>query len=200
MTDELVIVADVACWGTVVVVWLVGALYNARHAPHERIRADTRYVPVGFAAFVVCSIVVYFGRGFVAGLAVDAAWVQWFGLVVLVSATAFALWARSSLGTSWSMAPEVGGDRRLRTSGPYAVTRHPIYTGLLGMLVGSALLAGLGQSILLVVAGLILFETKIYAEERLLLTVFPDEYPRYRERVPQLFPGLSLHRRRMPAV
>ena len=45
------------------------------------------------------------------------------------------------------------------------------------MLVGSALLAGLGQGILLVVAGLILFETKIYAEERLLLTVFPDALP-----------------------
>src|SRR5258708_3647317 len=180
MTDQLVIVANVACWGTVVVVWLVGALYNARHAPREPIRADTRDGPMGVAAFLVCSIVVFFGRGFAQGLAVDAAWVQWLGLFVLVAATVFALWARSSLGTSWSMAPEVGGDRRLRTSGPYAVTRHPIYTGLLGMLVGSALLGGLGQGILLVVAGLILFETKIYAEERLLLAAFPIDYPRYR--------------------
>ena len=141
------------------------------------------------------------GRGLVQNLVVDAAWVRFLGLAVLVASTAFALWARFSLGTSWSVAPEVGGDRRLRTQGPYAVTRHPIYTGLLGMIVGTALLAGLGQAILAVVAGLIVFLVKIHAEERLLLANFPEEYPTYRQRVPQLVPGLGiLHRRRRNAV
>ena len=145
----------------------------------------------------MCSIVIFAGRGFAQSLAIDAAWIQFLGLAVLVGSTAFALWARFSLGTSWSMAPEVGGDRRLRTSGPYAVTRHPIYTGLLGMLLGSALLGGLGQGILLIVAGLIVFEVKIRMEEELLLKIFPDAYPAYRRRVPQLIPGLgALNRRR----
>ena len=68
------------------------------------------------------------------------------------------------------------------------------------MLLGSALLGGLGQGILIVVAGLIVFSIKIRAEERLLLETFPDEYPAYRQRVPQLVPGLGmLHRRRMNA-
>ena len=110
-------------------------------------------------------------------LVVDAALVRFLGLAVLMASTAFALWARFSLGTSWSIAPEVGGDRRLRTQGPYAVTRHPIYTGLLGMILGTALLAGLGQAILAVVAGLIVFLVKIHAEERLLLANFPGRVP-----------------------
>jgi protein-S-isoprenylcysteine O-methyltransferase Ste14 len=51
-----------------------------------------------------------------------------------------------------------------------------------------------------VVAGLIVFSIKIRAEERLLLSTFPAEYPEYRDRVPQLVPGLGmLHRRRMDA-
>jgi len=133
-------------------------------------------------------------------MVVDAAWVQFLGLAVLIASTAFALWARFSLGTSWSVAPQVGGDRRLRTGGPYAVTRHPIYTGLLGMLLGSALLGGLGQGILLVVVGLIVFSVKIHTEEQLLLATFPGEYPGYRQRVPQLVPGLGvLHRLRIHA-
>ncbi len=196
MTDQLVIVANLACWGTVVIVWLAGALHNARHASRDPIRADSRPVALGAASFLVCAIVLLFGRGFAQSLTVDAEWVRFVGLAVLVASTAFALWARFWLGTSWSIAPEVGGDRRLRTNGPYAVTRHPIYTGLLGMLLGSALLGGLGQGIVLVVAGLIVFEVKIHMEERLLLTVFPDDYPLYRQRVPQLVPGLSLLNRR----
>lgn len=110
--------------------------------------------------------------------------------------TGFALWARFALGTGWSLAPEVGGDRRLHTSGPYGVTRHPIYTGLLGMLLGSALLTGSGQVIVLVPVGLVLFSVKIHFEERLLTATFGDEYTDYRRRVPQLVPGLSVRRQR----
>jgi protein-S-isoprenylcysteine O-methyltransferase Ste14 len=181
-------------------VWLAGALYNTRHAPRERIRTESRQVTLTVATFLACSIVLLVGRGVVQNLVVDAAWVRFLGIAVLIASTAFALWARFWLGTSWSIAPEVGGDRRLRTRGPYAVTRHPIYTGLLGMILGTALLAGLGQAILAVVAALIVFLVKIHAEEQLLLATFPDEYPAYRRRVPQLVPGLGvLHRRRMHA-
>ena len=200
MNDQFVIAASVACWGTVLIVWLAGALYNVTRAPKERIRAESNPVTLAAATFLACSIVLFVGRGFVQDLVVDAAWVRFLGLAVLIASTAFALWARFSLGTSWSIAPEVGGNRRLRTQGPYAVTRHPIYTGLLGMIVGTALLAGLGQAILAVVAGLIVFAVKIHAEERLLLANFPDQYPAYCEHVPQLIPGLGvLHRRRMHA-
>ena len=155
MDDQIVIVASVLCWGTVVIVWIAGALYNARHAPTERIRAESTPATLASAAatFLAVFVIVFFGRGIAQSLVVDAAWVRFLGLAVLIASTGFALWARFSLGTSWSVAPEVGGDRRLRTQGPYAVTRHPIYTGLLGMIVGTALLAGLGQAILAVVAG-----------------------------------------------
>ena len=200
MNDQIVFVVGVACWATVVTVWIVGALYNARYAPRQPIRPESRPVTLIAATFLVCAIVLFVGRGFAQNLAVDAAWVRLLGLAVLIASTAFALWARFSLGTSWSIEPEVGGDRRLRTRGPYAVTRHPIYTGLLGMILGTALLAGLGQATLAVVAGLIVFSVKIHAEERLLLVTFPDEYPAYRQRVPQLIPGLGLlHRRRLSA-
>ena len=57
------------------------------------------------------------------------------------------------------------------------------------MLLGSALLGGLGQAIVLVPAGLVIAWLKIRSEERLLLATFPDEYAAYRERVPRLIPG-----------
>jgi len=62
------------------------------------------------------------------------------------------------------------------------------------MLLGSLLLAGVGEWLLLIPIGLAVFEIKIHAEEQLMLETFPDEYPRYRQRVPQLVPGLRIHR------
>jgi protein-S-isoprenylcysteine O-methyltransferase Ste14 len=184
------------CVGVVVVVWVAGALYNALHTRHHASHAPrerTRNRPGSTALIVVaalCAVLVIAGRSHFDGLAVGALWVRVLGLAVLAASTVFTLWARFSLGTMWSNAPQVKDDHQLRTHGPYAVTRHPIYTGLLGMLLGATLLSGIGQWIVLVPVGLILFEVKIRMEEPLMLATFPDDYPRYRRQVPQLVPGL----------
>ena len=192
----LAAVGIAVCVGVVVVVWVAGALYNAlhtlhnsSHAPRERTRGQPGSTALNVLA-VVCAGLAIVTRSHFDGLAVGALWVRVFGLAVLVASSVFTLWARFSLGTMWSVAPQVKGDHQLRTHGPYAVTRHPIYTGVLGMLLGATLLSGIGQWIVLFPAGLIVFEVKIRMEERLMLVTFPDDYPRYRRRVPQLVPGM----------
>lgn len=87
-------------------------------------------------------------------------------------------------------------EHQLRTGGSYGITRHPIYTGILGMLLGTALLAGAGRWALIFPVGVVLAEIKIHLEEGLMLAAFPGDYARYRQRVPQLVPGLRLVRRR----
>jgi protein-S-isoprenylcysteine O-methyltransferase Ste14 len=110
----------------------------------------------------------------------------------LLAATALTIWARLALGVMWSAAPTVKQEHKLRTGGPYAVTRHPIYTGLLGMMLGSLLLAGAGRWIVAFPVYLVLLEFKMRVEERLMLAEFPGDYPGYQRRVPQLVPGLRL--------
>ena len=110
----------------------------------------------------------------------------------MLAATALTVWARLALGAMWTAAPTVKQEHRLRTSGPYALTRHPIYTGLLGMMLGSLLLAGAGRWVVAFPVYLVLIQFKIQTEERLMLAEFPDDYRRYRQRVPQLVPGLHL--------
>jgi Putative protein-S-isoprenylcysteine methyltransferase len=74
----------------------------------------------------------------------------------------------------------------------------PIYTGLLGMLLGTTLSNGLGRWVLVFVAAFALAELKLHTEERLLRKVFPGEYERYRRQVPQLVPRLHLRNRSLP--
>jgi protein-S-isoprenylcysteine O-methyltransferase Ste14 len=171
------------------------SLHNASHAPRERIPSQPESIALSVVA-VVCAGLAIVSRSHFDGLAAGALWVGVLGLAVLVASTVFTLWARFSLGTSWSVTPKVQGDQQLRTHGPYAVTRHPIYTGILGMLLGATLLSGIGQWIVLFPVGLILFEVKIRMEEHLMLAAFPEDYPQYRRQVPQLVPGLVILRRR----
>ncbi len=65
------------------------------------------------------------------------------------------------------------------------------------MLLGSLLVGGAGRWIVPFPVFLVLLEIKIRIEERLMLAEFPDDYPRYRQRVPQLVPGLKLECERL---
>jgi protein-S-isoprenylcysteine O-methyltransferase Ste14 len=186
--EQLFTVAVWVCWGLFGVVWLAGALYNARRAPEVRTRSGPPGLWLVWIAAIWLSWHLVPPRDW-RPLTVQGSGVQMIGLVVLVAATAFTLWARRALGTMWSSAPLAREGHRLRTEGPYAVTRHPIYTGILGMVIGTALMSGLGHFIAAVVVIAVGLEVKIHHEEQLMTQAFPQDYPQYRQRVPQLVPG-----------
>jgi protein-S-isoprenylcysteine O-methyltransferase Ste14 len=187
-----------ACWAAFGLAWLAGAAYNSSRAPAQRTQT-----PFGSSVLMGAVIVVIVDRivprSTWGGAVFHSAPARFAGLAILVASTAFTLWARGVLGTMWSMNPAVKEEHRLRTSGPYAVTRHPIYTGILGMLLGTALAGGGGVWIVPFPVFVVLFEIKLRFEERLMLAEFPDDYPAYRRRVPQLVPGLRLPRRQVAA-
>ena len=61
------------------------------------------------------------------------------GVTLAYVGLAFAIWARVTLGRSWGMPMSLHDNPELVTSGPYRFVRHPIYTGLSAMLIGTAL-------------------------------------------------------------
>jgi protein-S-isoprenylcysteine O-methyltransferase Ste14 len=190
--DLLAVVGCATCWGAVVLAWLGGAIYYDTQDPGERTRVRWFGSSLGAGAVIVTAISVAVPRAAWRSLTFDTPWLRILGLVVLLAATALTIWARLALGAMWSAAPTVKEEHKLRTSGPYRITRHPIYTGLLGMMLGTLLLAGGGRWLVPFPVFLVLFEIKIRIEERLMLAEFPDDYPRYRRQVPQLMPGLRL--------
>jgi protein-S-isoprenylcysteine O-methyltransferase Ste14 len=95
-------------------------------------------------------------------------------LLLIMGGTAFALSAVFALGRSISLMPEV---RRLVTSGPYAVVRHPIYVGEMIATAGLAMQFLMPWALMLLGVSCILQFERARNEERLLLQAFP----RYRE-------------------
>ncbi|MGH3550001.1 MAG: methyltransferase family protein [Pseudonocardiaceae bacterium] len=182
------------CWGLFALVWLAGAIYNARRAP--AVRERSAIIPVWLIAWAaVLALGRFLPASFWRPITVDARWLVVLGVAVLVVATAFTLWARAALGTMWTSSAVVKDDHALRTDGPYGITRHPIYTGLLGMLAGTAAIDGLGRWVAYFVLGVLLAGLKIRAEERLLGRTLGEPYAQYRHRVPRLVPGLRPIRR-----
>jgi protein-S-isoprenylcysteine O-methyltransferase Ste14 len=102
----------------------------------------------------------------------------------------FAIWARVQIGRFWSGTVALKAEHALIRGGPYAITRHPIYSGLLLALIGTAITRDSRAAFLglpLVFAGLFV---KLKQEERLLLDRFGPEYEKYRAEVPALIPRL----------
>lgn len=190
---SLAIGAEWLCWGMFGIVWAVGALYNWRHSPQVRKRTTNPSVLAGIGIWLIVSQVP---AHVWQPLKVHGHWVELLGVTILLGATVFTIWSRAALGTMWSSTPLAREEHRLRTEGPYHVTRHPIYSGILSMLLGTALIAGLGPWVAALPVALVALEIKIHQEERLMGATFPHDYPAYRRQVPQLVPLLGRLRRR----
>jgi len=94
------------------------------------------------------------------------------------------------LGKQWSLAARLVQGHELVTEGPYSLVRHPIYTSMFGMLIGTAIAVSQWQA-LLIGAAIFLLGTalRIRAEEQLLIDAFGDMYRDYAQTVPALIPG-----------
>lgn len=108
------------------------------------------------------------------------------GVILTALGIAFAVWARLHLGRNWSGTPSMKEGHELVTSGPYRFVRHPIYTGMLVALFGSALVSGVDLIIFLLFVGMFLWRIPI--EERYMMQLFPDQYPEYKKRTKSLIP------------
>lgn len=121
----------------------------------------------------------------------------WTGVVLCLAGFALAINARRHLGRNWGMPMSVKEQTELVTSGPYAQIRHPIYTGLILAMLGSALGANVFWALLLVVIGPY-FIASARREEIHMLQLFPEQYAAYRARTGMLVPW-PFHRRSPPA-
>jgi protein-S-isoprenylcysteine O-methyltransferase Ste14 len=117
------------------------------------------------------------------------------GSYLLATATlagiALTWWARIYLGRLWSSAIRRKEDHRIVESGPYALVRHPIYSGLIAAILATAIAEATATALIglaLIVFGLWVMAR---AEERFLTDELGGEaYAAYRRRVPMLMPRL----------
>jgi protein-S-isoprenylcysteine O-methyltransferase Ste14 len=122
-------------------------------------------------------------------LAVHSVILAAIGALLFACGIALAVWARLHLGRNWGMPMSERAEPELVTSGPYRFVRHPIYSGLLTALLGTALVNNLLGLIVVAVLAAYFYYCGI-VEERNLAATFPEAYPEYRSKTKMLIPLL----------
>ena len=148
-------------------------------------RGGMRQIPLrGLSVLAVVLLL----RGFRGGsVGVNSLVLGVIGAVVFASGIAVAIWARVHLGRNWGMPTTQKADPELVTSGPYRFVRHPIYSGILTGVLGTALATNLLGLIIVGVLGAY-FYYSASVEEKNLTATFPTAYPAYRASTKMLIP------------
>ena len=117
-------------------------------------------------------------------------WPFWLGASVTVAGLLFAVWAREHLGSNWSRSVTIKQGHELITTGPYAVVRHPIYTGILAGFLGTAIALSQVRGFIVFVLIFFILWVKLRMEEQWMRSEFEETYASYAHQTAALVPYL----------
>lgn len=177
-----------ALWFLWLGVWVLAAFWSARTIKREKPGVEIAPILIAMAGFAIL-----FGVNFTSPdnpwqfLTPSAPW-QWILAALAGLSMAFMGWARFHLGANWSGHVTLKEGHRVVDTGPYAIVRHPIYTGVIGAAFFTALFKGHAAAL----AGAALvglgFWLKSRVEEKFLRAELGAAYDDYARKVPALVP------------
>src|SRR5581483_960450 len=126
------------CWAVFIVYWLISAQWTKAIAEKQSVWSGLAHrIPLA------CSYVLLASRHLPSPMNLPltpvADWARAAGVCVCVLGLFVTLWARWTLGANWSSSVTFKQGHELIRTGLYRFVRHPIYTGLLVMALGTAL-------------------------------------------------------------
>ena len=117
-------------------------------------------------------------------------WPFWLGAFITIAGLLYTVWAREHLGRNWSRSVTIKQGHELITTGPYAMVRHPIYTGVLTGFVGMAIAISQVRGFVVLVLIFLAFWKKLRMEEQWMRSQFGETYATYAHQTAALVPYL----------
>jgi protein-S-isoprenylcysteine O-methyltransferase Ste14 len=177
-------------WIGTLIVWVVSSFSNKRWVR----RQGLQYRAVQIFLGVVAALAIWGGgplKRLVGPQVIPhGAYTPGTALALTLTGLSFALWARFILGKNWSATVTLKEHHELIRTGPYAIVRHPIYSGFLLALVGAVLARGTVASIAGLILVMIVVRMKLQIEEEFLAEQFGSQYRIYCDRVRALVPSI----------
>ncbi|HEY1937338.1 MAG TPA: isoprenylcysteine carboxylmethyltransferase family protein [Candidatus Angelobacter sp.] len=179
-------------WVVLAIIWLIGAITAKRTERGQSSGSRvTHLIPEVLAFFLLFARDPerhwphWLHRGFIPE---QSAALTWTGLALTAIGIAFAIWARLWIGSNWSGRITIKQDHQLIQNGPYAIVRHPIYSGVLLGFLGTALIHGELGGLLGLAFAIFGWSLKLHQEEAFMVQQFGSVYMDYKQRVKALVP------------
>jgi protein-S-isoprenylcysteine O-methyltransferase Ste14 len=168
-------------WVIFWIAWLITA-FTAKASRSRGGRLAGARIALAIVVVILFRANVHHGSERIDGPVLEA-----IGLALWIAGIALAVWARLYLGRNWGMPMSRRQEPDLVTTGPYRFIRHPIYTGIILAMIGTALAISLfGLIVVAVIAAFFAYSAS--REERFLAEEFPAAFPDYKARTKLLIP------------
>ncbi len=177
-------------WIAVGIIWLAGSISSKSTKRQEPNLARLFHLTLMILASVLLFTNVFPAPFLQSRIVPDSTASDLAGLTLTLAGCFLAVWARVFLGGNWSALVTLKKDHTLIRSGPYAFVRHPIYSGLLLGMLGTAIASGEVRGFLAVALALFAWLGKSQVEEQFMTDQFGAEYREYQHRVKRLIPFL----------
>jgi protein-S-isoprenylcysteine O-methyltransferase Ste14 len=179
-------------WTGFFLVWLLAWLWTKRTQEHAPFGSRLLYgIPVFIGSYLMFSENAPFGW-LESRVIPNNHFTEILGLSLTAGGIAFAIWARFYLGQNWSSAVSIKVGHQLIRSGPYRWVRHPIYSGILLALGGTALARGKPVGLLAITLFWLGFWIKSSMEEGFMRKTFGQEYEEYSRTTGALLPRVHI--------
>jgi len=178
------------CWDIFILFWVINMFSNKRTVRRQSRGSRLLYtVPFVISFWLLFASFSRHGR-FPYDLVVvpHSFALNGVSVALAVLGLSVAIWARVTLGRNWSGTVTFKENHELIVRGPYALVRHPIYTALLLMFLGTALDIGTVGGLVGWAVFFLSFWIKLQQEEALMIEHFGDQYRAYKQRVRALIP------------
>ncbi len=172
-----------AVWLVWLGVWIVAAFWSKRTVRRERAAGLLHRI------LLMAAYVMLFGLKGHRVFGGNPAW-EWMGFALTLAGAGLGIWARFTIGRNWSAAVTIKEGHTLVREGPYRAVRHPIYSGLLLAMLGTAMGYGTLTGWLSLPVAFVALWFKLRIEEGYMRAQFGEEYLAYQRGVKALVPGV----------
>jgi protein-S-isoprenylcysteine O-methyltransferase Ste14 len=178
-------------WYAWFAIWILWAMGTKKTQQRESVSSRLSYIVLSVAAFLLMfTDTVQQENWLRTRLFAASLWTEWLGIVITAAGLGFAIWARAYLGRNWSGTVTVKVGHELIRSGPYRSVRHPIYSGMILAMLGTALERCQIRGFIAVVLLYAAFKIKSRIEERTMEATFGQQYVEYMSSTGAIVPRL----------
>jgi protein-S-isoprenylcysteine O-methyltransferase Ste14 len=177
-------------WLALFIVWVLAGMLSKRTVQKQTDTSRLVHVGLVFVGFALTfNFFRWFDGGWLATRIIPPKDVYVLGgTIMTLAGMMFCIWARLVLGSNWSGRVTIKENHELVRRGPYRIVRHPIYTGILLGLLGTAIVYGATRCFIGIPACGFAFWLKSQTEEQFMVQHFGEQYAEYRQEVRALIP------------